>query len=90
LDWNVQLLPDAIKELAEAPESLRRAAVDLIASFEEDPFPPDCLKLQGWNDLYRVRLEGWRIVYQINARRKTVLVWRVRPRAKAYLGLEPL
>jgi mRNA-degrading endonuclease RelE of RelBE toxin-antitoxin system len=55
-----------------------------------DPFPPDCLKLQGWNELYRVRLEGWSIVYQINARRKTVLVWRVRPRAKAYLGLEPL
>ena len=89
MDWNVQLLPDAAKELGEVPRNLQKAAVEQIASFEEDPFPPDSLKLRGWNDLYRIRLDGWRIVYQVNARRKSVLVLRVPSRARVYVGLEP-
>ena len=84
--WTVEFLPSAERELDTLPRLLRGAALDLILSFEDDPFPPDHLKLEGDNDLYRVRVDGWRIVYRVNPRRRRVRVERIRQRAVAYKG----
>jgi len=69
------------------PRNLLAAALEAIASFQDDSFPPDHVKLEGHNDLYRVRLDGWRIVYRVDPRRRIVRVERIRARGAAYKGL---
>jgi mRNA-degrading endonuclease RelE of RelBE toxin-antitoxin system len=85
--WTVELRRSADAELDALPRNLLEAALEMIASFQDDPFPPDHVKLERCNDLYRVRLDGWRIVYRVNPRRRIVHIERIRARGEAYKGL---
>ena len=85
--WTVELRRSADAELDTLPGNLLEAALEMIASFQDDPFPPDHVKLEGYNDLYRVRLDGWRIVYRVNPRRRIVRIERIRARGEVYKGL---
>jgi mRNA-degrading endonuclease RelE of RelBE toxin-antitoxin system len=90
--WGVSILPPAENELDDLPDNAREECTQLIIDLAEDPFPAGHLKLSGARDLYRIRAYGerLRIVYQVNERRQWVFIWRVRPRATAYIGLEPM
>ena len=88
--WIVDLPRNVEAQLRELPEKLLPAALAFVESLAEDPFPPDALKLAGYNDLYRIHLDGWRILYRVNRRQRRVRIERIRPRGVAYLGLEPL
>lgn len=86
--WTVEVLSRAEVEIKDLPGRLRREALELLQGFEENPFPPDSVPLVGHAGLYRVRLEGYRILYRVSVKRRQVLVIRVRPRSVAYRGLE--
>lgn len=81
--WTVELRRSANAELDTLPRNLLEAALEAIASLQDDPFPPDHVKLERYNDLYRLRLDGWRIIYRVNARRRIVRVERIRARGVA-------
>ena len=85
--WAVELRRSADAELDALSRNLQEAALEAIPSLQEDPFPPDHVKMEGYNDLYRLRLDGWRIVYRVNTRRRIVRVERIRARGVAYKGL---
>lgn len=48
------------------------------------PRPPECLKLTGSTDEWRIRVGDWRVVYRIDDGRVVVMVVRVAPRGGAY------
>ena len=56
--WTVALPPEVDAELDELPEDLHDAALALLDSLRDDPFPPDHVKLVGDNDLLPPAL-GW-------------------------------
>ena len=87
--WKVSVAEEADAEISELEPEFREAILAVVESFSEAPFPPDAIHLKGTNDLYRIRLDGYRIVYRVNRRRRTVRVERVRRRSVAYRGLEP-
>ncbi len=58
-----------------------RAAIDGLIT---EPRPSGCKKLVGADDLWRVRVGDWRIVYAIRDRELLVLVVRVAHRREVY------
>jgi mRNA interferase RelE/StbE len=64
-------------------ERIRRA----IRSLANDPRPSDVKKLAGYDNLYRIRVGDWRIVYAIEDDRLIVLVLEISPRGSAYRDL---
>ena len=75
--YEVQIARRALKILnsLERREQQRiRAAIDLLA---EQPRPPACVALAGEDDVYRVRVGDYRIVYEIVDRQLLILVVRV-------------
>jgi mRNA-degrading endonuclease RelE of RelBE toxin-antitoxin system len=87
--WSVQILPDARRALRALDEDVRLEAVQAIAELTEDPFPFDCVQMEGYADLYRVRFYGerYRVVYRVIERSRKVLITRVGPRGSVYGGL---
>jgi mRNA-degrading endonuclease RelE of RelBE toxin-antitoxin system len=81
----IEILPRASGELKTLPDKLQREAIAAIDSLADDPHPTDSVKLRGRNDHYRLRLDGYRIVYRV--RPGKILITRVARRGIVYQGL---
>jgi mRNA interferase RelE/StbE len=82
--YHVDLTPSAQRDLRSLPtQGLRRVAAKLRA-LAEDPRPRGCTKLAGREDIWRVRVGEYRVLYQILDEVLLVLVVRVRHRKDVY------
>jgi len=85
--YRLSIKPSARKELvAVATKKDRQRIVRLIQSLAEEPRPPGCQKLSGY-DRYRVRQGNYRILYQIQDNELSIVVVRIGPRREVYRGL---
>jgi len=71
----------ALKKISEPEQSRIRRRIDALA---DDPRAPGVKKLQGADDLYRVRAGDYRVIYQIQDDVLLVLVVRVGHRKDIY------
>ena len=82
--YTVRITRKAQKELRklgqEARERVRPAMLDLA----NDPRPHGVKKLSGEENLWRIRVGDYRVVYEISDGELIVLVVRIRHRSDAY------
>ena len=65
-------------------EVLRRRIASAIDGLASVPRPPGSVKLTGAASVWRIRVGGYRILYEINDHRLVVLVIRIAKRSEAY------
>ena len=65
-------------------QSLLRRLTQAIRSLAENPRPSSCVKLSGEDNVYRVRVGDYRIVYQIRDEQLVILVIAVGHRREIY------
>ena len=84
--YKVVLLPKAEKAFARADARLARKLAAAFELLEVDPLQHRNIKpLTGpLKGLFRLRAGDYRMVYQIDARKKTVYVVRIAHRKEAY------
>ena len=75
------------KDLRKLPKSQLQAIVRKIQALATDPRPVSSIKLQGSENLFRMRHADYRIIYQINDSEVTVLVIKVGHRREVYKDL---
>lgn len=83
MDYQVLILPTALKDLAKIPKREQQRIRSTLAGFARTPRPPGCVKLTG-SDYWRVREGDWRIIYEIDDAAHTVTILRIRHRREAY------
>jgi len=82
---SVRLKASAAKEIENIePKKVRRQIIDRIARLSENPRPPNCERLSGNFDWYRVRQGAYRIVYSIADDVLIVFVVKVGHRSTVY------
>lgn len=55
----------AAKELEKLPPTIIQKLIFILIALEEDPRPKGCKKLQGFKDLWRIRVGAYRMIYAI-------------------------
>jgi mRNA interferase RelE/StbE len=83
-DYSVVFARSARKELQNLDPPVARRILKQIEMLVENPRPSGVAKLEGANDLWRVRVGEWRVVYRISDRERLVDVIAVRHRRDAY------
>lgn len=76
------------RRLDRIPNPIRSNIERRIIALSEQPCPPSAMPLK--NDphrRWRLRVGGWRVLYVIDDRERTVLVTDILPRGEAYRGL---
>ncbi len=61
----IQYKSQVAKELRRANPVVRQAIVKRIMSLADNPRPDGCTKLQGADNIYRVRQGDYRIMYSV-------------------------
>ena len=82
--YQVLIKDSAQKELAAFPSSIQKRIDTRILSLAENPRPSGVKKLAGDENLYRLRVGDYRIIYQIQDKALLVLVVKVGHRREVY------
>lgn len=82
--YRVSLLPRAIRDLERIPRPFRIRLMHAIHALADDPRPQGVVKLQGDENLWRVRVGQYRVLYEIHDGRLIVLVVRAGHRRNVY------
>lgn len=83
--YTVYVAPAADRSLQKLPDAVQRRIVSAIEALADDPRPLGAKKLAGQaENLWRIRVGDYRIVYQIQDERLVVLVLRIGHRGGIY------
>jgi mRNA interferase RelE/StbE len=82
--YHIDVTPAALRDLRALPAAILRRVDARILALAEEPRPPGAEKLTDANDLCRVRVGAYRILYAVDDRRQVVTVARVRHRRDVY------
>ncbi|MEK9149537.1 MAG: type II toxin-antitoxin system RelE/ParE family toxin [Candidatus Desantisbacteria bacterium] len=63
------------KEILKLPSSDRNRVAKKILELENEPRPPGVVKLK--NNIYRLRVGGLRVIYEVSDRERLVVVTKV-------------
>lgn len=82
--YRVELLPTARRELRGLDSVTRERILRALIKLETHQRPPGAKKLTGWEDLWRIRVGDYRVIYEIHDRILVVLIVRVAHRREVY------
>ena len=82
--YSIHIKPSSAKGISKLPRSIQRRVGEALDGLALTPRPSGCGKLAGLDDLYRVRVGDYRILYQIRDKELIVLVVSVAHRREAY------
>lgn len=85
--YEVRLKPSAERTLRKLPAQIRARIGSRLDALAGNPRPSGCDKLGGVDDLYRVRVGEYRIVYQVSDPVLLVLVVTIGHRGDVYRRL---
>jgi len=81
--YRLLIKPSAAKELEGLPTEDRKRVVSRVQGLSTQPRPPGCEKLTG-HDLFRVRQEDYRILYEVQDADLVVTVFKIGHRRDVY------
>jgi mRNA interferase RelE/StbE len=84
MKYTVEVTPKAIKSLQKIDPVFVKKIRDRLRSLEVNPRPHDCLKLGGFENVYRTRVGRYRIVYEISQEKILVVVVNIDHRKDVY------
>ena len=83
-EYTVVFARSARKELQALDRTVAARILKRIEALRLEPRPSGCRKLEGTDNLWRIRIGDWRVVYAIDDDRSLVEVSVVRHRREAY------
>ncbi len=83
-DYNITFVRSARKELEALDAAIVKRILSKIEALALGPNPKGCRKLHGEEDLWRIRVGLYRVIYAIYHKDKIVDIIAVRHRSKAY------
>ncbi len=83
-DYRITLSRSARKELENIDTPILQRVFPKIEALAGNPHPNGCLKIQGQQNLWRIRIGDYRVIYAIDEAQQWVDIVAVRHRREAY------
>ena len=82
--YQLEFQPSALRELRKLPQDALRRIRDATEALRDEPRPEGVIKLAGGDDLWRIRVGNYRVVYAIHDDRLLVTVVVIGHRREVY------
>jgi len=83
-DYGITFTQSARRELANLSSALVNRIFPRIEALANNPRPPRCLKIEGTENLWRIRIGDYRVIYRVLDDEQMVDIVAVRHRSQAY------
>jgi len=84
--YNIVFKPSVEKDLRSLPKSVIARVLRQIEVLRKNPFPRQSVKLAGAEQLYRMRVGDYRVVYAVDKEAQEIMVHYIRHRREVYRG----
>jgi len=85
--YSVSFKKSAEKDIRKIPKEIIPHIFQHIGSLAAEPVPHDAYKLASAENLYRIRVGDYRVIYQVLHGSHGIIVYYIRHRSVAYRGL---
>jgi mRNA interferase RelE/StbE len=82
--YEVLLSKAARKQLNILPAFIQNKIIEDISDLSSTPRPPGCKKLRGYQNVWRIRIGDYRVVYEIEDKVLRILVIAIGHRKDVY------
>lgn len=82
--YEVEITPAAKRQIKKLTTIVQRAIIERLEQLAIEPRPLGVLKMEKEEDLYRVRVGDYRIIYEIQDRVLLIVVVKVGHRSNVY------
>jgi mRNA interferase RelE/StbE len=82
--YSVEVTSTAERQIRRLARADQIRVVRTIHALGSDPRPPGCRKMTGLEDVFRVRIGRYRVIYSVADRVLTVIVLKVGDRKDVY------
>ena len=82
--YEIEITRTAEKRLKTIPRQERGRIVDAMLALSRDPRPRGSRRLQGYADVFRIRVGSYRILYSVEQRRLIIIILKVGHRGDIY------
>jgi len=84
MKFHVELGSKAFQALSKLDKINKTRVIKKVKSLEETPFPVGYIKIEGEENVYRLRSGEMRILYKLLKSEKVVIIFKIEKRGKAY------
>lgn len=84
MSYTLEIARSAEREIHRLPGAVQSRVLRVVSGLQEEPRPPGCKKLIGADDLWRIRIGAYRVIYLIDDGIKLVRVERAGHRSDIY------
>lgn len=76
--------PKFASQLKRAPKHIKERVLEFVEELSDNPLPEnwDIAKIKGEENVYRVRIGGWRLIYVVE--KDEIKLIRIGPRGRVY------
>ena len=85
--FEIEFQPSIRKDFRKLSPDNASRILPKIEELATEPFPPQSIKLRGSEQLYRIRVGDYRIVYAVDEINRRLLIYYVRHRREVYREL---
>ena len=82
--YRIEFTPKAQRDFKALDGSVRGRIARRIDSLAENPYPPGIRKVEGEDELYRLRVGDYRVLYQVQGKVLLVLIVGIGHRREVY------
>jgi mRNA interferase RelE/StbE len=83
-EYSIFICRTAQKELEKLDTGIINRIFPKIEALADIPYPQGCIKIQGQDNLWRIRIGDYRVIYSVLETKKIIDIIAVRHRKEAY------
>ncbi len=84
MSYHIEFVKQAAKQFKSLPSQEQKRIQPKIDALATEPRPAGVVKLKGEENLYRIRVGDYRVIYNVQDERLLVLVVKIGPRGNIY------
>jgi len=85
--YRIEVSATAEKQIRKLKREDQIRVLRAIRPLATEPIPPGTRKVRGYDDIYRIRVGTFRILYQIQGRRLLIIILKIGHRRDIYRSL---